>query len=231
MTGFVGSRARKRKRNLFLTFFSLIIILAIYFIFPNFQFNEKNPVPDENLIPDPTEDLTSLASNIEDLELTVFQKDQKIKFRDGQINNLQIQLKDTKTELENTIKELEKIKGLYETISANNDNSIPSEKLNILQDKFNALNKENEKNISKIKDLNNQIIDLDNNLLSVDQNQKNVIIENQKLTMDNKTLYAKNLKLNETISNLENKIYEKSIEVEIYLKQIKELKDKSHHGG
>ena len=126
MTGFVGSRARKRKRNLFLTFFSLIIILAIYFIFPNFQFNSNNPVPDENLIPDPTEDLTSLASNIEDLELTVFQKDQKIKFRDGQINNLQIQFKDTKTELENTIKELEKIKGLYETISANNDDIIGS---------------------------------------------------------------------------------------------------------
>ena len=231
MTGFVGSRARKRKRNLFLTFFSLIIILAIYFIFPNFQFYVNNPVPDENLIPDPTEDLTSLASNIEDLELTVFQKDQKIKFRDGQINNLQIQFKDTKTELENTIKELEKIKGLYETISANNDNSIPSEKLNILQDKFNALNKENEKNISRINNLNNQIKDLDNNLLSVDENLKDLKIKNQNLTMDNKSLLAKNLKLNENISNLKNKINEQSIEVEMYLDQIKKLKDRSLHGG
>ena len=231
MAGFVGSRARKKRRNIFFTLVSIIIIAVIYYIFPAFQFNLNDPVPDENLIPDPTEDLTSLASDIEDLELTVFQKDQKIKFRDGQINNLQIQLKDTKTQLENTIKQLNNIKGLYETISSNNNDSVPMDEFKILQDKFNALNKQNEKNISKIKDLNNQIIDLDNNLLSVDQNQKNVIIENQKLTMDNKTLYAKNLKLNETISNLENNINEQRIEIDMYVEQIKELKDKSHHGG
>ena len=148
---------------------------------PTFQLNINDPIPDENLIPDPTEDLTSLASDIEDLELTVFQKDQKIKFRDGQINNLQTQLKDTKMQLEITIKELNKIKDLYETLTLNNDNSVPSDELNILQDKFNALNKENEKNISKINDLNNQIKDLDNSLLSVDQNQKDASIENQKL--------------------------------------------------
>ena len=231
MSGFVGSRARKKRRNIFLTLVSLIIIAVIYFIFSAFQFNLNDPVPDENLIPDPIEDLTSLASDIEDLELTIFQKDQKIKFRDGQINNLQIQLKDTKTQLENTIKELDNIKDLYETISSNNNDSVPLDDLKILQDKFNALNKQNEKNISKIKDLNNQIIDLDNNLLSVDQNQKNVIIENQRLTKDNKTLYAKNLKLNETISNLENNINEQRIEIDMYVEQIKELKDKSHHGG
>ena len=105
------------------------------------------------------------------------------------------------------------------------------DELKILQDKFNTLDKENKNNISKIKDLNNQIIDLDNNLLSIGENQKNVTIENQKLKKDNKTLYAKNLKLNETISNLENKINEQNIQVEMYLEQIKELKDKSHHGG
>ena len=231
MSGFVGSRARKKRRNIFLTLVSLIIIAAIYFIFPAFQLNLNDPVPDENLIPDPTEDLTSLASDIEDLELTVFQKDQKIKFRDGQINNLQIQLKDTKTQLENTIKELDNITGLYETISSNNNDSVPLGELKILQDKFNALNKQNEKNISQIKDLNKQITDLDNNLLLVDENQKNASIENQKLKKDNKTLFAKNLKLNETISNLENKINEQTIEIEMYLEQINELKDKSHHGG
>ncbi len=231
MSGFVGSRARKKRRNIFLTLGFLIIIGLIYFIFPTFQFNLNDPFPDENLIPDPTEDLTSLASDIEDLELTVFQKDQKIKFRDGQIKNLQIKLKDAKTQLENTIKELDKVKALYETISSNNNDSVPLGELKILQDKFNALNKQNEKNISQIKDLNKQITDLDNNLLLVDENQKNASIENQKLKKDNKTLFTKNLKLNETISKLESKINEQSIEVEMYLEQIKELNDKSHHGG
>jgi len=100
-----------------------------------------------------------------------------------------------------------------------------------LQDSFDVLNKENEKNISKINNLNNQIKDLDNNLLSVDENQKDVKIQNQKLKAENKSLFAKNLKLNQTISNLENKINEQNIELNIYLEQIKELKDKSHHGG
>ena len=147
MAGFVGSRARKRRRNIFLTLGFLVFIFAIYFMLPTFQLNVNDPIPDENLIPDPTEDLTSLASDIEDLELTVFQKDQKIKFRDGQINNLQNQLKDTKMQLEITIKELNKIKDLYETLTLNSDNSVPSDELNILQNKFNALNKENEKKI------------------------------------------------------------------------------------
>ena len=197
---------------------------------PTFQLNINDPIPDENLIPDPTADLTSLASDIEDLELTVFQKDQKIKFRDGQINNLQNQLKDTKMQLEITIKELNKIKDLYETLTLNSNNSVPSDELNILQDKFNALNKENEKNISKINDLNNQIKDLDNSLLSVDQNQKDASIENQKLKKIIKS-FAKKVQLNQTISNLENKGNEQNIGLNIYLEQIKELKDKSHHGG
>ena len=231
MGGFVGSRARKRRRNIFLTLGFLALIVAIYFMLPTFQLNINDPIPDENLIPDPTADLTSLASDIEDLELTVFQKDQKIKFRDGQINNLQTQLKDTKMQLEITIEELNKIKDLYETLTLNGDNSVPSDELNILQDKFNILNKANEKNISKINDLNNQIKDLDNSLLSVDQNQKDASIENQKLKKDNKSLFAKNLKLNQTIFNLEKKINEQNIELNIYLEKIKELKDRSHHGG
>ncbi len=204
MGGFVGSRARKRRRNIFLTLGFLVLIVAIYFMLPTFQLNINDPIPDE---------------------------DQKIKFRDGQINNLQNQLKDTKMQLEITIKELNKIKDLYETLTLNSNNSVPSDELNILQNKFNALNKENEKNISKINDLNNQIKDLDNSLLSVDQNQKDASIENQKLKKDNKSLFAKNLKLNQTISNLENKINEQNIELNIYLEQIKELKDRSHHGG
>ena len=105
------------------------------------------------------------------------------------------------------------------------------EYLHILQDKFNALNKENEQNVSRINDLNKQIKDLDNNLLSVDQNLKDVKIKNQKFNKDNKSLIAKNLKLNETISNLKNQINEQSIEVERYLDQIKKLKDRFLHGG
>ena len=90
MVGFVGARARKRKRNIFLSIIFITIICFFIFIFPSFEINNNNLVPNDNIEPDPTEDFTSLASNIEELELSLFQKDQKIKFRDGQINNLQV---------------------------------------------------------------------------------------------------------------------------------------------
>ena len=91
MSGFVGSYARKRRRNFFLFFIFIIIISIFVFIFPNIEIENSNLVPNDNIVPDPTKDLTSVTSNMEELELNIFQKEQKIKFRDGQIKNLQIE--------------------------------------------------------------------------------------------------------------------------------------------
>ena len=74
MSGFVGLRARKRKRNLILTIVLIIPAIIIFFIYPTFEIDISDPVPDENIIPDPIEDLNSLVSNIEELELNIFQK-------------------------------------------------------------------------------------------------------------------------------------------------------------
>ena len=49
----------------------------------------------------PNEEISSLSSKVEDLNLTIFQKDQKIKFRDGQINNLKKEINDLKINYEN----------------------------------------------------------------------------------------------------------------------------------
>ena len=95
MSGFVGSRARKKRRNFFLGLIVAVLIIFIYFSFPNFESKNSEIIPNDNIIPDSTQELTSLASNIEELELNLFQKDQKIKFRDGQIKNLQTELKET----------------------------------------------------------------------------------------------------------------------------------------
>jgi len=61
--------------------------------------------------------------------------------------------------------------------------------------------------------------------------QKQISNENQKLKKDNKSLFANNLKLNESISNLKNIINEQNTEIDLYLEEIKDLKDRSHHGG
>ena len=92
MSGFVGSRARRKRRNIFMFLCVIILIGIFYYIYPKIQTIDDNLIPNENIVPDPNKELTSLASNIEELELSVFQKDQQIKFRDSQIKKLAIEL-------------------------------------------------------------------------------------------------------------------------------------------
>ena len=87
------------------------------------------------------------------------------------------------------------------------------------------------KNILTIKNLNKKIDELNTNIESEDNNFNNIKQENQKLKKDNKNFFAKNLKLDNRITELEQLIIEKQIEANSYLEQLKKLKDKSHHGG
>jgi len=91
MVGFVGSNARKRRRNFFSSIVLVILIVIFYLIYPRLENINREIVPKDNIIPDPSVDLTSVASSIEELELSLFQKDQKIKFRDDQIKKLEIE--------------------------------------------------------------------------------------------------------------------------------------------
>ena len=88
MVGFVGTQARRRKRNRLLIAISILFILIFFFYLPSIDFsnNEEN-LPSE-ILPNDIIDENSLASEVEELKLKVFQKDQRIKFRDNQINNL-----------------------------------------------------------------------------------------------------------------------------------------------
>lgn len=231
MSGFVGSRARKRRRTIFLSLGFVILITIIFLIFPNIENINSEIVPNDNIVPDPSEDLTSIASNIEELELNLFQKDQKIKFRDGQIKNLQSELKEVKLQYDNAILELSEIKNDLNTLSSNKENLVPSDKFKLLQDKFTKLNVENDKNISLIKNLNRQIDDHNTNLQSIDNKTDDLLNENIKLKKDNKSFFAKNIKLNNSVVELKQKLIEQQIIIDSYLEEIKKLKDKSHHGS
>lgn len=231
MSGFVGSRARKRRRTIFLSLGFVILITIIFLIFPNIENINSEIVPNDNIVPDPSEDLTSIASNIEELELNLFQKDQKIKFRDGQIKNLQSELKEVKLQYDNAILEISEIKNDLNTLSSNKENLVPSDKFKLLQDKFTKLNVENDKNISLIKNLNRQIDDHNTNLQSIDNKTDDLLNENIKLKKDNKSFFAKNIKLDNSVAELKQKIIEQQIIIDSYLEEIKKLKDKSHHGG
>ena len=231
MTGFVGSRARKRRRNIFLSLGIIILVSIIILIFPSLDNTNSEIIPNDNIVPNVTEDLTSLASNIEELELNLFQKDQKIKFRDGQIKNLQAELKETKSNYDSAILELTEIKNDLSTLSSNSENLVQPDKLKSLQDKFTKLNLENDKNISLIKSLNNKIDDLNNNVQSNDIKSNDLLNENQKLKKDNKSIFAQKIKLDNSVTELKEKIIAQQFEIETYLEEIKKLKDRSHHGG
>ena len=231
MVGFVGSNARKRRRNIFSSIVFVILIVIFFLIYPTLENNNREIVPKDNIIPDPSEELTSLASNIEELELNLFQKDQKIKFRDGQIQKLQIELKETKSQYDSATLELIEVKNDLNMLSTKNKKLVKSDKFKSLQDKFNKLSIENDKNISKIKSLNKQIDELNTNLQSVDNTREDIINENQKLKNDNKILFAQKIKLDNSIDELKQKIIEQQVEIDSYLEKIKKLEDRSHHGG
>ena len=231
MVGFVGSRAKKRRRNIFLTLIFLILFSIFYFIYSTIEINDNIIVPNDSIIPDPNEDINSLVSNIEDLELELFNKDQKIKFRDGQINNLKAELKKTQLQYENISLELNEIKSQYSILSSDNETLISPIKYKSLQENHTELNNINNQNVLTIKNLNKKIEKLNNNILSIEEQTNNIIRENQKLTKNNKSVFAKNLRLENSITNLENLINEQKIQIDLHLSEIKKLKDKSHHGG
>ena len=226
MSGFVGSRAKKKQRNIFSTLIFFIFIIIIFLIFPTFENNNNKIIPNDNIMPDPSKDLTSLTSNIEELELSLFQKDQKIKFRDGQIKNLQSELKKTISQFDSVILELNKMKENSDTEGLSSSNNY-----NLLQEKFTKLNIQNDKNILVIKNLNNKINNLNNNILLTDEEIKIIILDNKKLTKDTKSFFAKNIKLENIIKELKGNINVLNKEINLQLEQIKKLKDRSLHGG
>ena len=231
MSGFVGSRARKKRRNTFYIFVFILITVSLFLFFPTLENNNREIIPNDNIIPDPSQELTSLASDNEELQLNLFQKDQKIKFRDGQIKNLQTKLKETKSQFDSVVLELSEKKNDLNSLSAINQNLVSSDRFKSLQKKFNILKNENDENISKIKNLTKQIDELNNNRQFLDNEVSDIIKENQKLKKDNKNFFDTNIKLEDTISELKRKLNEQKIDIESYLEQINKLKDKSHHGS
>ena len=78
----------------------------------------------ENLLPQPNENMNSLASKVEELELLIFQKDQKIKFRDNLINDLKKEIEEIKDNLQKLTITNEDIQLKYNTLEEKNFNLI-----------------------------------------------------------------------------------------------------------
>ena len=223
MVGFVGVKARRRRRNKILFVFAIISMVLIFFYIPSLEFNnEKNFLPNQ-VLPTENEETTSLISELEELKLAIFQKDQRIKFRDNQIKVLKEEMKNLNQKLDVIKTNYEKALGSYADLE-NNTSQISSQKINEIENlnkKINNLNNEINKYKNEIDDLKTDI----QNSISSDDFQ-DINIENSILKNELKQLKKNNIYTNEKLNLLNKLLEEKEKEIEklIY------LKDQQHHG-
>ena len=220
MSGFVGTRARRRRRQTIFYFFLFIIIILIIVYLPLIDFTSiQNPKPDDNILPNLQNETNLETTTIEDLQLMIFQKDQKIKFRDGRISSLNSELKELQKKYENMKLKYENVEKVYNDYikekKSNKNIEVDPKKIINMQSEINNLknnNKENNLLIKELEDeLNKQII-----LNKINTN------DNEALRAEYQKIISKNIKLDNLIQNLESVIDNQKHE-------INKLKDVSHH--
>ena len=219
MAGFVGERARKKRRNTLIFLSILLIVILYFFINPRIQLNENIPtddfLPKENEIIEP-----NLNSTIEELELKIFDKEQKIIFRDKQIKVFKEDILNHKIE----IKKLSKlVTNLEDQLKLDNRE----------KDQIKTINND----ISKIKlEAKQEIEKLNKTLFNINEEKKllqNSLVdsnnENDVLLREYKIISNKNIKLNNQKKELQKKINELENLIEEQNLLIKVLQDTSHH--
>ena len=219
MTGFVGERARKKRRNTLIFLSILLIVILYFFINPRLQLNENIPtddfLPKENEIIEP-----NFNSTIEELELKIFDKEQKIIFRDKQIKVFKEDILNHKIE----IKKLSKlVTNLEDQLKLDNRE----------KDQIKTINND----ISKIKlEAKQEIEKLNKTLFNINEEKKllqNSLVdsnnENDVLLKEYKIISNKNIKLNNQKKELQKQINELENLIEEQNLLIKVLQDTSHH--
>ena len=223
MVGFVGVQARKRKRNRIFFIFLILFIILIFFYLPTLDFTiEEKELPNE-ILPDPVDDKSSLISEIEELKLEIFQKDQRIKFRDNQIKDLKEEAKNAKQlfaslELEYN-KTIGNVSDLENNLSQNSSENLTE--IKNLKDKIKELNNLIDKQKEQIIKLNQDI----NNSISAEDLEK-INIENSILKNEIILIKEKNLKADILLEELKLLLEKKQKEIDKLLY----LKDVGHHG-
>ena len=219
MAGFVGERARKKRRNTLIFLSILLIVILYFFINPRIQLNENIPtddfLPKENEIIEPNFD-----STIEELELKIFDKEQKIIFRDKQIKIFKEDILNHKIE----IKKLSKlVTDLEDQLKLDNRE----------KDQIKTINND----ISKIKlEAKQEIEKLNKTLFNINEEKKllqNILVdsnnENDVLLKEYKIISNKNIKLDNQKKELQKQINELENLIEEQNLLIKVLQDTSHH--
>ena len=223
MVGFVGAQARKRRRNRIFLIILIVFVSILVFYLPSIDFTIENKELPSVILPDKVDDKTSLISEIEELKLAVFQKDQRIKFRDKQINDLRTEVQNIKNSYASLEIEYNKTVGSFSELK-NNLSENSSENINEmkkLKDKIKELN-------NLIKNYKEQITKLTNELSNsiTDEDLQKINIENSILKNEIKLNNEKYLEAESVLRELKSLLEEKQKEIDKLLY----LKDLGHHG-
>ena len=227
MTGYIGERARRRRRNFILFFIFIFLILIFYSFLPLFKLSDVKPT--DNLLPSDQEIMSpEINTTLEELELKVFDKEQKIIFRNKQIEKFKDEITIISTENQ---KLLDSIKDL---------NSIVSSSSNIeelIKGKDKLIKKIKNDQINELKKLKNTISHLKTENKEILKEIEKFKYENNSITKKFKSIFSKNLKLknlneenNNKIFHLEDLLEELEDLVEEQNLIIQLLKDKNPHG-
>ena len=210
MSGYVGDRARRRRRNIILfTFFSFMFVI-LYYILPLFKLSALEPT--DNLLPSEQEIKFPVINNtIEELELQIFDKDQKIIFRNRQIEKFKEKIDILSLQNKNLLKSVEDLKN-YINKPINEESIQNKNKMIKIQKNFKDI-------IAQLKIENKNLV----NEIKKNKSKNNIINKEYKL------IFSNNLKLKSYNEENVKKIKDLEDIIDQQILIIKLLKNKNPH--
>tara|TARA_Y100000741_G_C18195071_1_gene535186 strand:- start:292 stop:927 length:636 start_codon:yes stop_codon:yes gene_type:complete len=209
MSGYIGQREKRRRKRIIFFFSFIIIVVSLFYLYFNQNIDTRNFESDFIIEEENSIESTSLSK--EDYKIKIFEKDQKIIFRDKQIDKLK--------------KNINELKDINKILSENN------EKLN--SEIFNNTQTQDNK---KIKSLNLELIKLNNLVKKLELQKDNLQSKNNENILQNDIIKDQIQSINNEKTNLsmqKNLLLEKNKKLEKIIKDqerlIKELEDTTHH--
>ena len=225
MTGFIGVRAKRKRRNIIIFFILIIIFFLFFYIIPVFKLTET--IPSDTLLPSPDDAISSEILTIEELELKIFDRDQKIIFHSNELKKIKEELKmlvNENTQLSDSIIDS---KNQLSLTSSNNEDF---KNLNIRLEK---IQKDNKKELQRLNDIILKITNEKNDLI---KSIEIVSSEKELSKKEYKIIVNKNMQLISLKDLLEKKIKEQTslidelnLSIETLNLSIETLKDSYHH--
>jgi len=199
MTGFIGIRAKRKRRNIIIFFILIIIFFLFFYIIPVFKLTET--IPSDTLLPGPDEAISSEILTIEELELKIFDRDQKIIFHNNELKKIKEELKILVNENKQLSDSILDSKNQLSLTSSNNEDF---KNLNIQLEK---IQKDNKKKLQRLNDI---ILNITNEKNDLIKDIEIVSSEKELSKKEYKIMMKKNMQLISLKNSLEKKVKEQT---------------------